>query len=277
MSSRNISSSKLFLASLQAQFDAFINRDDAGESPGNQFEDVQNSLDNELDILMGKMHYKPDLSAQQRRSRQMIQKKEHTIPAEGHPVSSNHFTSDVKVPAYLATYKRAPHFDALNALFTVSVAITLALPWLLWPAQYLTPPDEQPVPHLADRAKSVAPTIIADAASDRAAPDKIKALNTVLAINPAGAGSTKSSAGVEITETDAKQDSAVDKLLKIVPPVGRVRDEPGLQGMVVAKLQHGTLVVKLGRQGDWFRIRLPDNREAWAYKTIVASTLLSEK
>jgi len=99
----------------------------------------------------------------------------------------------------------------------------------------------------------------------------------VLAINPAGAGSTKSSAGVEITATDAKKDSAVDKLLKIVPPVGRVRDEPGLQGMVVAKLQHGTLVVKLGHQGDWFRIRLPDNREAWAYKTIVASTLLSEK
>jgi len=264
MSSQKIPDSKLNTTSLQSQFDAYVSPVDADESLGQQFEDLQNSLDNELDILMGKMHYKPDLSAQQHRPRQITRKKETTIPAEDQSTPSHKFTSEVKVPVYLATYKRAPHFDALNALFTVSVAITLALPWLLWPEQYLTPPDAQPIPHLADRAKSVAPTIIADAASDNTAPDKIKTLNTVLAINPAGAGNT---------ESTAKSGSAVDNLLKIILPIGNVRDEPGIQGRVVAKLQLGTLVVKLGRQGNWFRVRLPDNREGWAHKTIVAPTL----
>jgi len=280
MSKRNISDPKLFFASLQAQFDIFINQEKSNERQANQFSAEQEKLDHELDRLMSDVYHHPSLLIQAQTSRLTLREKEDDILVDKHRSPRHHPATSARKAAHLSIDGGPSYFNALAAVFSVAFLMILAVSWSLWPTSHwnwpYVPPDAQGVDiaesvdsvDAIDNTESIASgEVVANDGpvasvelSDIAA-EKNNPVNTILAANPTGAGNTVA---------PVQQNQPVETILKIVPPIGRIRSEPGLQGKVVARMERGSLVVALGRHGDWLRVRLPDNREAWAYKTIVA-------
>jgi len=286
MSKRNISDPKLFFASLQAQFDILINQEKPNERQANQFSAQQEKMDHELDRLMGNVYHYPGLLIQKQPSRLTLREKEDDILADKHRSPSPHPATSARKAAHLSIDSGSSYFNALAAVFSVAFLMILAVSWSLWPTSHwnwpYAPPDAQRV-DIAESVDSVEAIDIAESiasgevvatdgsvasveVSDTAA-EKSNPVNTILAANPTGAGNAV---------VPVQKNQPVETILEIAPPIGRIRSEPGLQGKVVARLEHGSLVVALGRQGDWLRVRLSDNREAWAYKTIVAPMVNEE-
>jgi len=280
MSKRNISDPKLLFASLQAQFDIFVNQGKQWGSESNQFSAQQENLDHELDSLMDDVYHHPSLLTPHS---PRLQEKEGDAPAEQYRSSRPHLAASAKETEPLSIDSGPSYFNAMAAVFSVASIMVVAVSWSLWPTSHWNWPYAPPKAQRVDIAKTVTSVEVMDItehvasveAADTAEPvasievsdteaEKSTLLNTILAVNPTGAGNKA---------LPVQQNQLVETVLKIVPPIGRIRSEPGLQGKVVARLEHGSLVVALGRQGDWLRVRLPDNREAWAYKTIVAPTI----
>jgi len=272
MGNRAISDPELFFASLQAQYDIFINQENARGSQTHQFDKRQQKLDHELDELIDNLNFHPDFSMP--KPPLALREKEDGVRAKIHTPSKRHLAPAVQQTTSRLPTRSSSHFNILATAFSGATVMILALSWFNWPTSQWNWPYVPPQIVLADTTEPVASASVVDTAVPVAsanivdtAPNKSNALNTILAVNPAGAGH----------ETEpARQKSAVDNLLKIVPPVGIIRSEPGLQGDRISGLARGSLVVKLGRQGDWFRVRLPNNREGWAYKTIVTPAMNAE-
>jgi len=299
MRSSKASDPKLFFDSLQTQFEHVVNQGKSTEIMPEKLEKMQRELDHDLD----KLFFQPDFVTQKRFSRPDQLKKEGDVLPKKHRSSKSYLAATTNETASSSIGGSPSYFNALTAVFSVASIMILAVSWSLWPASHwnwpYAPPEMQRVDiagsvasaemldstvpvvstetldstvpvastemldstepvvsaEMLDSTASVASTEVADTA-----PDKSNLLNTMLAANPAGAGNNA---------VLVQQNPVVENILEIVSPIGRIRSEPGLHGKVVARLERGSLVVELGRQGDWFRVRLSDNQEAWAYKNIV--------
>ena len=263
MSKRNISDPKLLFASLQTQFDNFDNNGKQAD-----FSALQEKLDHELDRLMSDVYHNPRLLTPHP---PQLQGKEGDAPAEQYRSSRPHLAASAKETEPLSIDSGPSYFNAMAAVFAVASIMIVAVSWYFWPTSHwnwpYVPPGAQQV-DIAESVDSVEKIAITEPVASVEAGDteaeKSNLLNTILAVNPTGAGNKA---------LPVQQNKLLDTLFKIVTPMGNIRSEPGIQGKVVARLEYGSLVVALGRQGNWFRIRLPDNREAWAYKTIVAPAI----
>ncbi|EAU53569.1 SH3 domain-containing protein [Mariprofundus ferrooxydans] len=198
-------------------------------------------------------------------------------------------------------------FKFLFGLFAVSTSLMLALLWFFWPnttdinssvsqsvAQHdvKATPDAPAASGEADQSTAVAqssPDPVEDkpAAQDNpvpasaadvpeVAPKKVEVTKNVAPL-PAGIvkSQQQSSAANQQPAVQPAANTAVEKdmqrqLLTVDVHLGLIRDAPGSEGKVVARLKRGTVVLSLFRQGDWYRIRLPDSREAWGNKVIFA-------
>jgi len=275
MSSRTISDPKLFFASMQAQFDLATKQKKINAYQTKRFSKQQAQTDHELDLLMG------DNSSgrliQKHPSRLAVRKKEAGAPADKRSSPISHLATGARRTAHVSSDSAPSYFNALAAVFAVVFLVMLTASWYFWPTSHwnwpYVPPEVRQVDmtepvDAANAAAAVAGIDIAAAAAvvnvSTAETEKRNPLNAILAVHPTGAGHQDAS---------VQQHQPVDTILKIIPPVGLIRSEPGRQSDVVARLEQGSLVVGLGRQGDWLRVRLPDNREAWAYKTIVAAMI----
>ncbi|WP_018293597.1 SH3 domain-containing protein [Mariprofundus ferrooxydans] len=205
------------------------------------------------------------------------------------------------------TQGRRP-FKFLFGLFAVSTSLMLALLWFFWPnttdinssvsqsvAQHdvKATPDTPAALDAADESTAVAqlsPDPVEGkpaAAQDNPVPANAadvpevasKKVEVTKNVAPLPAGIVKSqqhaSAANQQPAVQAAANTAVEKdmqrqLLTVDVHLGLIRDAPGSQGKVVARLKRGTVVLSLFRQGDWYRIRFPDSREAWGNKAIFA-------
>jgi len=204
------------------------------------------------------------------------------------------------------TQGRRP-FKFLFGLFAVSTSLMLALLWLFWPnTTDINSSVSQSVAQHDVKATPDTPAALGEADESTAvaqlSPDPVEGKPAAAQDNPVPANAAEApevaSKKVELTKNVAplpadtvkgQQSSADDsqpavqaaanttvekethsQLLTVDVHLGLIRDAPGAQGKVVARLKRGTVVLSLFRQGDWYRIRFPDGREVWGNKAIFA-------
>jgi len=194
-------------------------------------------------------------------------------------------------------------FKFLFGLFSVSATLILALLWFLWPDTGVNNPELQSVTqgdsggmsaavapvaslHVSDDVSMNALTdspvvpvesdvaVTEDVAAVAVLPEAVTRAPEVTKATPLPVTTAKV-AEAAISSEDIRPVAGSDverdvqkNLLKIGVHLGLIRDAPGPQGKVIARLKKGTVVLTLYREGDWYRVRFPDDREAWAHQSI---------
>ncbi len=51
--------------------------------------------------------------------------------------------------------------------------------------------------------------------------------------------------------------------------IGNIRLKPGTHSSIIAKLQKGDKLTIIGKEGDWYMVKLPDNRLGWAHQMLI--------
>jgi len=183
-------------------------------------------------------------------------------------------------------------FKFLFGLFVGSTASVLALLWFFWPN---TDGPLLQQPQLAQNEHRVMAAVVPDEpvgeshgqagdtppATEHVAAEEPEAVSVpvVAHILPVITPEKKpvpvvAAVKKEIPESSNPAATGVQEqkqLLTVDVSLGVIRDAPGRDGKVLARLKKGTVVLTLFRQGDWYRVRFPDGRQAWGYKTIFAA------
>jgi len=51
--------------------------------------------------------------------------------------------------------------------------------------------------------------------------------------------------------------------------IGNIRLRPATNSSIIAKLQKGDKLTIVGKEGDWYMVKLPDNRLGWAHQMLI--------
>ncbi|HUU80150.1 MAG TPA: SH3 domain-containing protein [Acidobacteriota bacterium] len=65
-----------------------------------------------------------------------------------------------------------------------------------------------------------------------------------------------------------EKDKSFPREWRINVPIGNIRKSPNTSSPIVEKLGSGAKVTLIQQQGEWYAVRLPDNRSGWAHESL---------
>jgi len=65
-----------------------------------------------------------------------------------------------------------------------------------------------------------------------------------------------------------EKDKRFPREWRINVPIGNIRKSPNTSSPIVEKLRSGAKVTLIQQQGEWYAVRLPDNRSGWAHESL---------
>ena len=228
------------LDSLKSQLDEFIEKeklDLKSSAHPESSQDKQQRLDEFVEALQHQMDAFVEEASEPTKSVA-------PIPLEKSVPFSADRSSALEV-ANSTVEHRASDNMLISPVLIGTLFVIAALLWFVWPDSMIHSPEHQQVqrelaPEMASEAIEVAEPVM---------PEEFMQ---------------------EVLKPAAEPVDILLPELVVVVDVANMRRKPSTRSQIVMKLKQGDLVSLLEQQGDWFKVQLPDNSHAWAFKSIVA-------